>query len=215
MIAACGLPGSRDTGWTAGTDWNACGGTSRRTARFNFASWPLYIDTDGGKHPSLDKFTKSKTGNRRHLLSPVIQEQLLLPDQPGPVERPVDRLRPDRDLQLNGWQLTQLMQNKRAGPLDHFADAELQKIRRRSPPDLALRPAPDLLCGLAEPGNGDRLTTSAGRRTDRFPRRPSIRKLKGKIGMLSDPTSLHRRPARLGINPQTSTYADWQSPPTC
>lgn len=209
FIAACGLPGTKDTGWTAGTDWNAWWRDQQKNGSLNFASWPLYIDTDGGKHPSLEKFTK-KTGIDV-TYSPVIQDNASFFSQISPVLQNGQSIGYDLIVMSNGWQLTQLMQNKWLIPLDHSRMPNFQKYAGTVATNLAYDPH-QTYCAVWQAG----VTAIAYDEKQVDGPVDSIEilfdpKYKGKIGMLSDPDELGTAGLlALGINPQTSTYADWQ-----
>ncbi|HMY25601.1 MAG TPA: spermidine/putrescine ABC transporter substrate-binding protein [Solirubrobacterales bacterium] len=209
LIAACGLPGSRDTGWTAGTDWNAWWRDQQKNGSFNFASWPLYIDTDGGKHPSLDKFTKETGIDVTY--SPVIQDNASFFSQISPVLQNGQSIGYDLIVISNGWQLTQLMQNKWLVPLDHSRMPNFRKYAGTVATDLAYDPHLTY-CAVWQAG----VTAIAYDEKQVDGPIDSLDalfdpKYKGKVGMLSDPDELGTAGLlALGINPQTSTYADWQ-----
>src|SRR5690242_7703945 len=60
LLSACGVKGtaatksSSSSGVGSATWWQH----QRQTGTLDFANWPLYIDTDHGKHPSLQQFSK-------------------------------------------------------------------------------------------------------------------------------------------------------------
>src|SRR5690348_7262245 len=58
LLSACGIAGTRDTGWEAGFNWSDWWKQQQRAGTLDFANWPLYIDQSHGTHPSLDKFTQ-------------------------------------------------------------------------------------------------------------------------------------------------------------
>ena len=58
LLSACGISGTRDTGWRAGFNWDDWWREQRQAGTLDFANWPLYIDQSHGTHPSIDRFTR-------------------------------------------------------------------------------------------------------------------------------------------------------------
>ena len=96
-LSACGVGGTRDTGWSPGFAWKDWWAQQRKAGVLDWANWPLYIDTSHGKHPSLELFTK-QTGIEVNY-RPVIQDNPTFFAQISPVLQAgqINRLRPDRD----------------------------------------------------------------------------------------------------------------------
>ena len=86
LLSACGIAGTRDTGWEAGFDWKRWWAEQQQAGVLDFANWPLYIDRAHGTHPSLDMFEK-QTGITVNYKS-VIQENATFFAQISPVLRP-------------------------------------------------------------------------------------------------------------------------------
>lgn len=209
FLAACGLPGTRDTGWEPGFDWKAWWKQQEQHGQFNFASWPLYIDTEGGKHPSLEMFTKQTGINVTY--SPVIQDNAAFFSQISPVLQNGQSIGYDLIVISNGWQLTQLMQNKWLIPLDHSRMPNFKRYAGTVATKLAYDPKLTY-CAVWQAG----VTAIAYDEKQVSGPIDSIDALfdpayKGKVGMLSDPDELGTAGLlALGIDPQTSTYADWK-----
>jgi len=209
FIAACGLPGTKDTGWEAGFDWSDWWKRQRRHDELNIASWPLYIDTENGKHPSLQKFAKQTGIDVKY--SPVIQDNASFFSQISPVLQNRQSIGYDVIVMSNGWQLTQLMQNRWLIPLDHSRLPNFRKYAGTVATDLGYDP--DLTyCAVWQAG----ATAIAydERQIDGPVDSLEILfdpKYKGKVGMLSDPDELGTVGLlALGIEPETSTYSDWK-----
>ena len=58
LLSACGIKGTEAAATAATFDWAAWWKRQKPTGVLNFANWPLYIDTNHGKHPSLEQFSK-------------------------------------------------------------------------------------------------------------------------------------------------------------
>jgi spermidine/putrescine transport system substrate-binding protein len=209
LLAACGIAGTRDTGWHEGFDWAGWWKHQSRAGVLDFANWPLYIDTAHGTHPSLDAFTKA-TGIKVNYL-PVIQDNASFLSQISPTLQAGQSIGYDIVVMTNGWELTQLVKNRWLIPLDH---SRLKTFERYAGP------------GLTGPGydpqNTYTVTWQSGITAIGYdPKqtgRPitSVRDLfdpafKGKVGMLTDDTELGSvGMLALGIEPSSSTPADWR-----
>jgi len=209
LIAACGLPGTRDTGYAPDTDWNAWWRDQSRHGQMNFANWPLYIDSEKGGHPSLDAFQKETGISVKY--RPVIQDNAAFFSQISPVLQAKEPIGYDLIVISNGWQLTQLMQNRWLIPLDH---SRLPNFKRYAGPVATdLQYDPDLTyCAVWQAG----VTAIAYDEKQVDGEIDSIEALfdpryKGKIGMLSDPDELGTAGLlALGIEPETSGYPEWK-----
>lgn len=209
LIAACGLPGTRDTGYDPDTDWKAWWKEQKSTGQLSFANWPLYIDTEKGKHPSIEQFEK-ETGIQVKY-QPVIQDNGAFYATISPVLQAKQSTGYDLIVISNGWYLTQLMQNRWLIPLDHARMPNFAKYA--GPVATELQYDPKLTyCAVWQAG-----TTAIAYNSKYVDEEvDSIEilfdpKYKGKIGMLSDPDELGVAGLlALGIEPETSTYADWK-----
>lgn len=208
FLAACGLPGTRDTGAPADFDWAAWWKDQKSNGTLDFASWPLYIDSAGGRHPSLDKFTAATGINVNY--RPVIQDNASFFSQISPVLQAEQGIGYDLIVISNGWQLTQLMQNRWLIPLDHSRLPNFKKYAGTVATDLAYDPHVTY-CAVWQAG-----VTAIAYDEDQTGPIDSLDALfdpkwKGKVGMLSDNDELGTVGLlALGIDPQTSTYADWK-----
>jgi len=209
FLSACHLPGTRDTGWEPGFDWKQWWKEQQVTSQLSFANWPLYIDTEKGQHPSINRFEK-ETGIQVKY-QPVIQDNAAFFSQISPVLQNRQATGYDLIVMSNGWQLTQLMHNRWLVPLDHTRMPNFAKYA--GPVATDLQYDPDLTyCAVWQAG------TTAIAYNEKYvdERVDSIQilfdpKYKGKIGMLSDPDELGVAGLlALGIDPQGSTYSDWK-----
>jgi len=209
FLTACGLPGTRDTGAPADFDWNAWWPEQKETGHLDFASWPLYIDSAGGRHPSLDKFTNETGINVKY--RPVIQDNAPFFSQISPVLQAGEPIGYDLIVMSNGWQLTQLMQNRWLIPLDHSQLPNFERYAGTVATKLAYDPKLEY-CAVWQAG----VTAIAYDERQTGGPVDSIEalfdpKYKGKVGMLTDTDELGTAGLlALGINPQKSTYADWK-----
>ena len=210
MLSACGIAGTRDTGWEAGFDWDALvAPSSSRQGVLDFANWPLYIDRAHGTHPSLDKFEK-QTGITVNYKS-VIQENASFFAQISPVLRAKQGIGYDLIVISDGWELTQMIKNRWLIPLDH---SRIPNFSRYAGP-IAKGP-------VFDPKNTYTVTWQAGITGIAYDPRATGREItsvkdlfdpafKGKVGMMSDDTELGSvGMLALGIDPPTSTPADWR-----
>lgn len=209
VLAACGLPGTRDTGAPADFDWTAWWKEQEATGTLDFASWPLYIDSEGGSHPSLDKFSAA-TGTKVNY-RPVIQDNASFFSQISPVLQAEQSIGYDLIVISNGWQLTQLMQNRWLIPLDHSRLPNFEKYAGTVATDLAYDPKLTYCAvwqaGVTAIAYDERQTDGPIDSLDAL----FDDKYKGKIGMLSDNDELGTAGLlALGIDPLTSNYADWK-----
>lgn len=209
LIAACGLPGTRDTGAAADFDWPAWWKDQQPNGEMNFANWPLYIDTEKGSHPSLKMFQK-ETGIKV-AYRPVIQDNAAFFSQISPVLQAQEPIGYDLIVISNGWQLTQLMANRWLIPLDHSRLPNFKKHAGRIATDLIYDP--DLTyCAVWQAG-ATAIAYDANQVDEPIDSIDALfdPRYKGKIGMLSDPDELGTAGLlALGIDPQTSTYSDWK-----
>ncbi len=209
VLAACGVSGTKNTGADENFDWTAWWKEQKPTDRLVFANWPLYIDTAKGKYPSLEKFT-GETGIKV-AYKPVIQDNAEFFSQISPVLQAGDPIGYDIIVISDGWQLTQLMENRWLIPLDHSRLPNFNKYAGKVATDLAYDP--DLIynavwqagvTGIAY--NEDLVDAPINSIEALFDP-----KYKGKVGMMSDVDELGATGLlALGIDPVGSTYDDWQ-----
>ena len=208
-LAACGLAGTRDTGAPADYNWSEFWNRQQVAGVLDWANWPLYIDTKQGQHPSIDEFTQ-KTGIQVNY-KPVIQENASFFAQISPVLQAKQSIGYDLIVISDGWELTQMIKNRWLIPLDH---ARIPNFFRYAGPT-ALGPSFD-------PKNTYTATWQAGVTGIAYNRKQISRRIDsvrdlfdaefaGKVGMMSDDTELGSvGMLALGIDPKTSTPADWR-----
>jgi spermidine/putrescine transport system substrate-binding protein len=209
VLAACGVEGTKNTGADENFDWTAWWKDQEQTDKLVFANWPLYIDSAKGKHPSIEKFTR-ETGIKV-AYKPVIQENAEFFSQISPVLQAGDPIGYDIIVMSDGWQLTQLMENRWLTPLDHSRLPNFNKYAGEVATDLAYDP--DLtynvvwqagVTGIAY--NEDLVDGPIDSIQALFDP-----KYKGKVGMMSDTDELGTTGLlALGIEPVGSTLDDWQ-----
>jgi spermidine/putrescine transport system substrate-binding protein len=210
LLAGCGAAA---TPMAAGTEewWKR----QKPTGRLVFANWPLYIDYSNWlkDHPTLAGFSRD-TGIE------VTYEEVIEGNEPF-FQKIAPRLKAGRPLGYdlivltNGWQLSQLIQNKWVIPLDHSLLPNFQSHAS----DIAKNP-------IYDPGNRHTIPWQSGftgiaYNTNKI-KRPitSVKDLwdpafHGRVGMMSDNTDLGTAGMLyLGIDPATSTEADWRSAAT-
>ncbi len=209
VLAACGVEGTQGTGADEDFDWTAWWAEQKPTDRLVFANWPLYIDTAKGKYPSIDKFTR-ETGIKV-AYKPVIQGNAEFFSKISPVLQAGDPIGYDIIVMSDGWQLTQLMQNRWLTPLDHEQLPNFNEYAGKVATDLAYDP--DLtynvvwqagVTGIAY--NEDLVDGPINSLQSLFDE-----KYKGKVGMMSDNDDLGTCGLLAqGIEPLGSSYEDWQ-----
>lgn len=215
LLAACGAKatvGAQPTGF----DWTAWWNGQPKTSSFNFANWPYYIDTQHGRHPTLDAFAK-QTGilvNYR----PAINDNAAFFATIQPYLQAGKSTGWDLMVLTNGSQLSQLIDNSWLIPLDHellpnfFANASTLVKDPNYDPDnrytiawqsgfTGVAYSPEAVNALGHvPDSLDDLWNPA---------------LVGKVGMMSDNTELGSVGLlKLGIDPASSTPADWEKAAT-
>lgn len=209
-LAACGLPGTRNTGAPADFDWTAWWREQEGTGQLDFASWPLYIDSvKGGAHPSLDMFTKQTGIEVKY--RPVIQDNAPFFAQISPVLQAKQSIGYDIIVISNGWQLTQLMLNRWLIPLDH---SRLPNFRKYAGPIATnLIYDPDVTYNAVWQAGVTAVAYNEDLVDEPIDSIEALfdPKYKGKVGMLTDPDEIGTAGLlALGIEPETSNYADWK-----
>jgi spermidine/putrescine transport system substrate-binding protein len=217
FLSACGVGGSgggtTTTTAKAGVGSAAWWAKQKQAGVLDFANWPLYIDTDHGKHPSLNQFTK-QTGITVNYKE-VIQDNAPFYAKIAPTLQAGQSIGYDIVVMTNGWQLTELINHGWLIPLDK---AQLPNFAKYASP-IVKSPAYDhgntytvaWQSGFTGIGYNPKLT---GREIT------SIKDLwdpafKGHVGMMSDNTELGAAGMLyLGIDQVTSTEADWKKAAT-
>ncbi|MGZ4149086.1 MAG: polyamine ABC transporter substrate-binding protein [Actinomycetota bacterium] len=208
LLSACGA--TTTTTVPPGTpEWWS---RQRQTGRLVFANWPLYIDYSNWlkDRPSLNAFSR-ETGIE------VTYEEVIENNEPF-FQKIAPRLKAGRPLGYdlvvltNGWQLSQLIENRWVIPLDHalipnFAAnaAQIAKSPAYDPGNRYTIPWQSGFTGIAYNRNAIRRDiTSVKDLWD-----PAFR---GRIGMMSDNTDLGSAGLlHLGIDPVHSTESDWKA----
>jgi spermidine/putrescine transport system substrate-binding protein len=212
LLSACGIAGTEAaaSGGKDATDWTAWWQKQKKANVLNFANWPLYIDTSHGKHPSLEQFTKA-TGIKVNYQE-VIQNNAPFYATIAPTLQNGQSTGYDLVVMTNGWQLTEILDiNKWAIPLDPSRIPNFYENASR----LVLSPSYD-------PGNRYTVAWQSGFTGIAYNPQLTGReitsihdlwdpKFKGHVGMMSDNTEIGSvGMLALGIDPATSTHADWQ-----
>jgi len=208
-ISACGIAGTRDTGWKDGFDWDAWWSEQSKQGTFDFANWPLYIDRTKDGSPTINAFSEKYgiTVNYR----PVIQDNATFFAQISPVLQAGQSTGYDMVVISNGWQLTQMIKNHWLIPLDHSRMPNFKRYAATSVRDPNYDPGNTYtvawqsgITGIAyDTNNIDREINSVKDLWD-----PAFA---GKVGMMADDTELGSvGMLALGIDPKTSTPADWE-----
>lgn len=208
-LSACGIAGTRDTGWKDGFNWESWWSEQSKQGTFDFANWPLYIDRTKDGSPTLNDFSE-KYGITVNYL-PVIQDNASFFAQISPVLQAGQSIGYDMVVISNGWQLTQMIKNHWLIPLDHSRMPNFERYAAQS-----------IRSPNYDPGNKFTVTwqsgitgiaydtTSIDREIDSFKDLwdPAFA---GKVGMMADDTELGSiGMLALGIEPKTSTPADWE-----
>lgn len=209
ILAACGVGGTENTGADEDFDWTAWWAEQKPTDRLVFANWPLYIDTAGGKYPSIEKFTK-ETGIKV-AYKPVIQDNAEFFSQISPVLQAGDPIGYDIIVMSDGWQLTQLMQNRWLIPLDRSRLPNFNQYAGEVATNLAYDP--DLTYNVVWQAGVTGLAYNEDLVDDPIESIDALfdTKYKGKVGMMSDVDELGTTGLlALGIEPVGSTVEEWQ-----
>jgi spermidine/putrescine transport system substrate-binding protein len=217
FLAACGAGGSNPTTTAAAGTTNSAAtvgsaawwAKQKQAGVLDWANWPLYIDTRHGKHPSLEQFTK-KTGIKVNY-SEVIQGYAPFYAKISPTLQAGQSIGYDIIVFQNGWYLTELINHGWLIPLDM---SRLPNFTKYASP-LVKDPAYD-------PGNKYTVTWQSGFTGIAYDPRQTGReitsvqdlfdpKFSGHVGMMSDNIELGSVGLlALGIEPATSTQADWK-----
>jgi spermidine/putrescine transport system substrate-binding protein len=213
FLSACGVSGTAAT--KSNNSSSGVGSTTwwkhqHQTGTLDFANWPLYIDTDHGKHPSLQQFTK-QTGIKVNY-SEVIQDNAPFYAKISPTLQAGQSIGYDIIVMTSDtWQLTELLHvNGWAIPLDH---SQIPNFSKYASP-LVKSPSYD-------PGNRYTTAWQSGFTGIAYDPRMTKREItsvhdlfdpafKGHVGMMSDNTELGSLGMlALGIQPVHSTQAEW------
>ncbi|HEY5223945.1 MAG TPA: spermidine/putrescine ABC transporter substrate-binding protein [Microbacteriaceae bacterium] len=208
-LAACGIKGSIADEAQIHVDWPAYWAKQKKTGTLDFANWPLYIDQDHGKIPSLELFTK-RTGIKVNY-QPVIQNNAPFYATIAPMLRAHGSTGYDIIVMTNGWELTELIKNGFLMELDHSRLPNFDKYAANNVKD-----------PIYDPGNKHSVVWQTGYTglayNTKLVDRPitSFQDLldpafKGHVGMMSDNTELGSAGLlAIGVDPSKSTPADWR-----
>jgi spermidine/putrescine transport system substrate-binding protein len=215
-LAACGVSGgaqAQPSGNAAASQAQAFWAKQKPTTTLNFANWPLYIDvspTNKSDHPTLDMFTKA-TGIKV-TYSEVIQQDDSFFGQIQPQLAAGASIGYDLIVITNGLYLDKML---RLGYLQLLDQSKMVNFKKYASP-LVTDPSYDRgnlytmawQSGMTGIGYNPKLT---GRPITSWQdlQDPAF---KGKIGMFADNQDLPNSAiCAIGVNPETSTQADWQN----
>lgn len=210
VLAACGVQGKSVSQPTSSAQvesevdkyWSG----KTQNGHVDFANWPLYMDP---KLPELKEFTK-RTGITVDYKE-VIQETTTWYAKIQPQLAAGQSIGYDVMIVTNSYQLTQLIKLGYLAPLDHsrlpnFAKNADEQYKRGSfdPGNVYTVPYASGMTGIAyNPKYIDTPPTSYAALWDP--------KYKGKVGMMADSQEIANFAMfLLGIDPATSTEADWE-----
>jgi spermidine/putrescine transport system substrate-binding protein len=208
VLGGCGIEGSASRDVADRVDWTDYWAKQRSTGVLDFANWPLYIDSEHGRSESLDLFTKA-TGIQVNY-EPVIQGDAPFYATIEPQLAASEATGFDLAVITDGWYLTQLINSNFLVELDHAKLPNFDKYAS----DLVRNPNYD-------PGNRYSVTWQTGFTGIAYNTQYIKREItsfndladpafKGYVGMMSDTTDLGTAALlRAGIDPSTSTPADW------
>ncbi|WP_298224697.1 spermidine/putrescine ABC transporter substrate-binding protein [Acidocella sp.] len=193
------------------TDWKAWWAKQKPTKNFVFANWPLYIDvsSNGKDHPTIDAFTK-QTGIKV-TYQEVIQDDPSFYAKIAPVLKSGQSTGYDMMVITDGWYLTELL-------MQNF----LVPIWREKVPNFDKYAGPSVKNPSFDPGNKHTMVWQSGLTGIGYNPKLTKREINsiedlwdpafaGHVGMFSDVTELGPfGMMKLGINPTTSTPADWE-----
>ncbi|HUY51067.1 MAG TPA: spermidine/putrescine ABC transporter substrate-binding protein [Streptosporangiaceae bacterium] len=207
-LAACtGSGGTKPAAVQAETAVERFWAGQKKHGHVNFANWPLYIDTG---HKTLQEFTAA-TGITVSYAE-VIQEDPYWVNKISPIIRARESIGYDLMVVTNGFWFAELLTQGELIPLDqgmlaNFHSYAAAKFQRRS----------------FDPGNTYSIPWASGTTgiawNPQFIHTPitSINELwnpayQGRVGMMADTQDLGNfGMLKLGIDPETSTPADWRA----
>jgi Spermidine/putrescine-binding periplasmic protein len=208
-LAGCSIKGSIAEQAKVAIDWPAFWAKQKKTGSLNFANWPLYIDQDKGKYPSLELFTKT-TGIKVNYQQ-VIQNNAPFYATVAPQLRAHESTGYDIVVMTNGWELTEMIANGFVMELDH------SRL-----PNFAKYAADNVKNPPYDPGNKHSVVWQTGftglAYNTKLVDRPitgfqdlTDPAFKGHVGMMSDNTELGSAGLlAIGVDPNTSTPSDWR-----
>ncbi len=216
LLSACGVGGTKKTATQTTADSVGTAGwwaKQSKAGMLDFANWPLYIDTDHGKHPSLSQFTK-KTGITVNYKE-VIQDNKPFYAKISPSLQAGQGTGYDLIVMTNGWQLTELINHGWLIRLD------LNRV-----PNFTKYASPLVKNPSYDPANAYTVAWQSGFTGIAYNPKLTGREItsikdlwdpafKGHVGMMSDNTELGAAGMLyLGIDQVTSTPDDWRKAAT-
>ncbi|MEQ6899052.1 spermidine/putrescine ABC transporter substrate-binding protein [Microbacterium sp. KR10-403] len=208
-LAGCGIKGS-DAGQAArNIDWKAFWASQKKTGHLDFANWPLYIDQDKGKIPSLEMFTKA-TGIKVNYQA-VIQNNAPFYATIAPQLRAQQSIGYDIIVMTNGWEVTELINNGFVMELDH------SRL-----PNFAKYAADNVKNPPYDPNNAHSVVWQSGFTGLAYNKKLAPKKVTsfqdlldpafaGHVGMMNDNTELGGAGLlATGVKPVDSTPDDWR-----
>jgi spermidine/putrescine transport system substrate-binding protein len=208
LLSACGITGSAASGADDHVDWSRYWDGQHKSDVLDFANWPLYIDQEHGRTESLELFTEA-TGIKVNYQA-VIQNNAPFYATISPELRAHEATGYDLVVMTNGWELTEMIDNGFLVELDHSYL-----------PNFARYASPSVKNPNYDPGNRHSVVWQTGftgiAYNSKIIKRPITSfddlmdpAFKGHVGMMNDNTELGSAALlKLGINPATSTPADW------
>jgi spermidine/putrescine transport system substrate-binding protein len=212
LISACGIAGTRTMAGSGGAvekNWPGWWARQKKAGILDFANWPLYIDTDHGKHPSLMQFTKA-TGIKVNYTEPIQDNQSFYATI-SPTLQAGQSIGYDIIVITNGWQLTQLIDNGWLIPLDEAALPNFYKYADKGVQNPNYDPGNEFTVAWQSGFTGIAYNPKLTGREITSLQDLFDPKFKGHVGMMSDNTELGSAGLLLlGIDPATSTPAEWK-----
>jgi len=205
FLGACGVSGGKAKKTAETTFWTG----KQQAGTVTFANWPLYIDVQGKRHPSLDLF-KRRTGITVHYKE-VVQEMPSFYGHISPVLAAGQSTGYDIIVLTNGIYLDKALAANYLIPLDHSLT-----------PNFNAHAGPAIKNPSYDPGNKYTMAwqsgiTGIGWNPKYVKKAPtSFNDLlnpayKGKIGMFADNADLPNLALLgIGVDCEKSTPADWQ-----
>ncbi|MBG0812861.1 spermidine/putrescine ABC transporter substrate-binding protein [Planomonospora sp. ID82291] len=206
-LSACGVQGRKAAPpkKDAVADYWA---SKQKNGTLRFANWPLYIDKDGKKYPSLELFT-ADTGIKV-TYAEAIQEMPVFFGKIQPQLAAGNDIGHDLMVMTNSIQLNRAIQLGYLVPLDHsrlpnFAANAGARFKNPvwDPGNAYTVPWAGGITGIAyNPEYVDEVTSIEDLWNPKY---------KGKVGMMSDTQEVANFGMfALGVDPDTSTEADWR-----
>ncbi len=176
-LEACGISGTKDTGWEDGFDWAVLveGAEGRRGLRLRQLA-PVHRP-DQGRLADAQR-VQSKKNDVKVNYRPVIQDNASFFSQISPVLSAGQSIGYDLIVISDGWELTQMIENHWLIPLDHSRLPNFKRYAARRRQGPRLRPGQQVHGRLAVGDHRDRLRPREDRPRDHLgqgPLRPGVR----------------------------------------